>query len=102
MALTLAQRDALTSSDAFLARVRQALRHYAVYERDNASATQSQKVWSALALDQHRVPQMAADMAGEVVEDAAIAGSSVGDASDVSDASVSAAVEAICLKYTGA
>ena len=102
MALTLAQRDTLTTTDAFLGRIRQALRHYACYTRDNSGATNDQKAWAALALSQHRVPQMASDMAGEVVEDPNIVAAAQADASDVPDANVSAAVEAICLKYTGA
>ena len=41
-------------------------------------------------------------MAGQLVQDPAFAGSTTGDASDVTDAALESAVEKICLNYNGA
>ena len=48
---------------------------------------------------QGRAPQIAANMARQLVQDAAFTGSTAGDASDVTDAALESAVEKICLAY---
>lgn len=103
MALNLLQKDRLTVSPDFLARGRQAVREFAKYLRDiGQSATQEQQDWAALVLEGRRAPQIAADMAGELVTDAKFSAATAEDASDVVDAEFKAAVEAICTKYSGA
>lgn len=101
MALTLAQKDALTTSAALLGRVRQACREYAAYLRAlGGSATAEQSAWARQVLETGRVAQIAADLAGELVTDSAFADASDPDASDVADSALKAAVEAIAVKYT--
>lgn len=102
MALTYAQLDTLTANAAFLGRVRNALRHYANYLLNLQGVTNAQLGWVSSVFYQGRCAQIAADMAGQLVQDPAFAGSTTGDASDVTDAALEAAVEKICLSYNGA
>lgn len=101
MALTYAQLDTLTTNAAFLGRVRNALRHYANYLL-NLPGTNAQLGWCNSVFYQGRCAQIAANMAGQLVQDPAFAGSTTGDASDVTDAALESAVEKICLNYNGA
>jgi hypothetical protein len=100
MALSLLQKDTLTTNATQLARTRQALREYAKYLKDIGNgATQAQKDWSAQVLESRRAPQIAVDMQGELVTDSKFASAANADATDVVDAEFKSAVEAICLKY---
>jgi hypothetical protein len=102
MALTYAQLDALTTNAAFLARVRSAVASHAQYWKGNNQASISTQQWVAIVFwAGGQCAQIAADMARELVEDSKFTGSSVGDGSDVTDANLQAAVDAICEKYVG-
>lgn len=100
MALTYSQLDALTTNDSFLGRVRNSLRHYANY-LVSGTPTDAQRWWCGLVFYQGHCAQIAADMAGQLVQDGAFAGSTAADASDVTDAALEGAVEKICLNYIG-
>lgn len=100
MALTYSQLDTLTTTDAFLGRVRNALRHYANYLL-NLPGTPAQLTWCHDVYQGGKCAQIAADMAGQLVQDAAFTGAVNADASDVTDAALEAAVEKICLSYSG-
>lgn len=103
MALTYAQLDTLTTNAAFLGRVRNSLRHYANYLLNLQGATNVQLGWvNSVFFQEGRCAQIAADMAGQLVQDAAFTASTTGDASDVTDAALESAVEKICLSYNGA
>lgn len=99
MALSYSQLDTLTTTDSFLGRVRSACRHYANYLINLQGATQEQLSWANRIFFQGRCAQIAADMAGQLVQDAAFDASTLADASDVTDASLESAVEKICLSY---
>ena len=99
MALTFAQLDALTTNDTFLARVRSAVAGHAHYWESNPSATDAQKAWCGNIFTGGRCAQVAANLARELVEDSKFTGSSAGDGSDVTDADLQSAVDAICEKY---
>ena len=100
MGLTLAELDALTTNDAFLARVRQAVRERAAYVRGLPGASDAEKAWEARVLQGQRAAQIAANMAGELVCDGAFAGLANADASDLTDSSLKTAVETYCEKYS--
>jgi len=102
MALTYAQLDALTTNVSFLGRVRNSLRHYANYLLNLQGVTNTQLGWCNSVFYQGRCAQIAANMAGQLVQDAAFTASTTGDASDVTDAALESAVEKICLNYNGA
>lgn len=97
--LTYSQLDALTTNDSFLGRVRNACRHYANYLLNLQGATPQQLGWANSVFIQCRAPQIAANMAGQLVQDAAFANAANSDASDVTDSDLEAAVEKICLAY---
>lgn len=99
MALTYAQLDALTTLDAFLARVRTAVANHAHYWEASAAATNAQLQWCAQVFISGRCAQIAADMARELVQDTKFTSAVNADASDVTDASLQTAVDAICEKY---
>jgi len=101
MALTYAQLDTLTANSGFLGRVRNALRHYANY-LISGTPTDNQRWWAGLVFYQGRCAQIAADMAGELVQDDAFSTTSQADAGDVTDTAIQTAVEKICLNYIGA
>lgn len=99
MALTLTQKDALATNATFLGRVRQAIRQHATY-LIALPGTQTQLDWAAHVFwAARRCDQMAADMAGELTTQPNVANSETGDGSDVTDANLQAAVDAICEKY---
>ena len=100
MALTYSQLDALTTNDSFLGRVRNSLRHYANY-LISGTPTDDQRWWCTLVFYKGRCTQIAANMAGQLVQDAAFANSTAVDASDVTDTALESAVEKICMNYTG-
>lgn len=99
MALSYAQLDALTTNAAFLGRVRSAVSSHAEYWLNNVSHTPTQLSWITQVFTNGRCAQIAANMARELCEDAAITGSSTGDGSDVLDPALQAAVDKICEKY---
>jgi len=99
VALTYSQLDALTTNDSFLGRVRNSCRHYANYLLNLQGATQQQLGWVNSVFFQQRAAQIAANMAGQLVQDAAITSAANVDASDVTDAALESAVEKICLSY---
>lgn len=99
MALTYAQLDALTTTDAFLGRVRTAVAGHAHYWESNPGATDAQKQWCDQVFINGRCPQIAADMARELVQDGKFTSATAADASDVTDADLQSAVDAICEKY---
>lgn len=99
MALTYAQRDTLTTNANFLGRVRTAVRKHAT-SLLAGTPTSAQLAWAAnVYYSARRSNQIAADMAPQLCEDPAITGSSTGDGSDVTDASLQGAVDVICEKY---
>lgn len=101
MALTYAQCDALTTNATFLGRVRTAVRAHATYLIAlGVGATQAQKDWAAAVYwSGHRDAQIAADLAPQVSRDPTVTGSTTGDGSDITDAALQAAVDAICENY---
>lgn len=102
MALSYAQLDALTTNTTFLGRVRTAVAGHAHYWRDNGAATPAQQQWVAVVFwSGERCAQIAADLARELVMDSKFTGSTTGDGSDVTDADLQAAVDAICERYLG-
>lgn len=101
MALSLAQKDALTTNDSFLARVRQSVRQHAVY-LIALPGNATQLDWANLMVGpNNRAGQAAADLAGRLVCDSAVADSTTGDASDVTDTALQTAVDTICEEYRG-
>lgn len=100
MALTYSQLDSLTTNASFLGRVRTALGYYANYLL-NGTPTTLQRDWCGRVF---YVPgncaQMAANMAPQLVQDAAFVNSTTGDGSDVTDAALQTAVEKICTIYS--
>lgn len=100
MALTLAQRDTITTDAAFLGRVRQAVRQHATTLLAG-SPTTAQTNWAANVFwSGRRSNQIAADLAPQLANDPAVANSSTGNGSDITDASLQAAVDVICEKYS--
>lgn len=99
MALTYAQLDTLTTTDAFLGRVRNACRHYANYMLNLPTPTAEQISWADAVFTGGRCAQKAANMAGQLVQDAAFTNAVNADASDVTDAALESAVEKICMAY---
>lgn len=101
MALTLAQKDALTTNATFLGRVRQAVRDHAAFIVALAGgATAAQKDWKNRVFGPNLgAAQIAANLAGQLVTDPAVANSSTGDGSDVTDANLKSAVDTICEGY---
>lgn len=102
MALTLAQRDVLTTNNDFLSRVRAALGKQRQYYLDlGGGSTQAQKDWAAnLFWAGRRLAQVAANLTPQLVQNAAIYGATNPDASDVSDDALQGAVGAICGSYS--
>ena len=101
MALTLAQKDDLTTDTAFIGRCRQALREHAAYiVALGGGATTAQTDWKNQIFDGNRAAQATANMMGELVCDVAVAGSSNGTGSDVTDANLKTAVDTICEHYS--
>lgn len=99
MALTLAQKDALTVNDSFLGRVRQAVRQHAAFLLA-LPGDAGQLAWADLMIgSNNRAVQVAADLAGRLTTDPAIADATNPDASDVSDTSLQTAVSTICEGY---
>lgn len=98
MALTYAQLDTLTTTDAFLGRIRNACRHYANY-LISGTPTAEQQSWADSVFTGGRCAQKAANMAGQLVQDAAFTNAVNADASDVTDAALESAVEKICMSY---
>ncbi len=99
MALTYTQLDALTTNATFLGRVRTAVRKHAT-SLLAGSPTAAQVSWCADVFQTgKRSNQIAADLAPQLCGDPAITGSSTGDGSDVTDASLQGAVDVICEKY---
>ncbi len=101
MALTLAQRDALTTNDKFLSRVRAAVRHRASVVLANLkTATQAQSDWAARVFWASNCScEIANRMAGQLTNDPVIIAAKDADGSDITDAALQGAVEAICEKY---
>lgn len=99
MALTYAQLDTLTTTDAFLGRVREALRYKANYILTSQSPTQSDVSWSNTVFYEGRCYSKAAAMAGQLVQDAAFTGAVQPDASDITDSALQDAVNKICMGY---
>jgi hypothetical protein len=100
MALSYTQLDGLTTNASFLGRVREAVAYHAHYLRDMVGATQAQKDWVAQVFIVGRCAQVAANLAWELVQDSKITSAVNADASDVTDANIQTAVDAICEKYT--
>lgn len=102
MALTLAQRDVLTTNNDFLSRVRAAVGKQAQYYLDlGESATTAQKDWAANVFWAGlRLNQIAANMAPQLVQNATVYGAAQPDASDVTDDALQGAVGAICGSYS--
>ena len=99
MALTLAQRDALTTNTTFLGRVREAVRQHATTLLAG-SPTNAQRDWAATVYwGGKKGSQIAADLAPQLSCDPAITASLVGDGTDITDSSLQAAVDVICEKY---
>ena len=99
MALTYTQLDALTVDATFLGRVRAAVRKHATTLLAG-TPTAAQLSWASnVYWGARRSNQIAADMAPQLVNDPAIANSSTGTGSDVTDAALQAAVDVICEKY---
>lgn len=104
MALSLQQKDKLTTSGDFLSRVRQAVRDRAAYRLAGGGApTQQQTDWAKRALRSNQAAQIAANMAGELVCDATFAtatynATGAGDV-DTTDASLSTAVSTYAESY---
>lgn len=98
MPLTYLERDQLASNENFIARIRTALRDIASYHRNNPGSNQIQKNWSRAILENGAVSAVAAACAGEVSVDPAFANSDA-TASNVTDSSLKAAVEAVALRY---
>jgi hypothetical protein len=91
--------DALTTNTTFLGRVRTAVRNHATTLLAGTPTT-VQRDWSTnVYYAGKRSNQIAADLAPQVVEDPAIKNSTTGDASDVTDAALQAAVDVICENY---
>ncbi len=101
MALTYAQLDALTTNATFLGRVRSAVAGHAHYWEANVNATPATVNWCQQVFVQRKCAQIAADVARELCQDSKFTGSSTGDGSDVTDANLQSAVDAICEKYSG-
>lgn len=104
MALSLQQKDKLTTSADFLSRVRQAVRDRAAYRlAGGGSPTQQQTDWAKRALRSNQAGQIAANLAGELVCDVAFNAATynatgTGDV-DTTDANISAAVSTYCENY---
>lgn len=100
MALTLAQKDALAVNTTFLARVRQAVAEYAAY-LIALPGTAPQLAWAnTVFAGGIRRNQIAANLTPELVCNPTVSDSTAGDGSDITDANLKTAVEAVCLKYT--
>lgn len=99
MALTYAQKDALTTTAAFLSRVNQAVAYHAKYVEGLASPTAAQLSWVHDVFIGCKCTQKSANLARELVQDPAFATTSLADASDVTDTALQGAVDAICEKY---
>ena len=99
MALTLAQRDALTTNAAFIARCRQAAASRAQFDLTNVGATQAQKAWAQNMFYSQRLAQAVANMMPELCTDPAVTGSTTGDGSDITDANLQTAVQTYCESY---
>lgn len=100
MALTLAQRDALTTDPQFLSRVREAIRAHAVFVVAlGPNAPGGQQQWAERALTGSVAATIAGLLVGRLVEDPAIAGASDEGATDVTDTALRAAVDPICEFY---
>lgn len=102
MALTLAQRDVLSTNNDFLSRLRGALSKQGQYYLDvGEAATAAQKDWAAnLFWAGRRLNQVAADMAPQLTATGTIVGASQPDASDVTDEQFQGAVASICDRYS--
>lgn len=99
MALTYTQLDTLTVDATFLSRVRSAVRKHATTLLAG-TPTPAQASWASnVYWGNRRSNQIAADMTPQLVNDPAIANSSTGNGSDVTDAALQGAVDAICEKY---
>lgn len=99
MALNLAQRDALTTNAAFIARCRTAVADRAEFHINNAGSSTSQKAWAANMLRGGKLAQATANLMPELCTDPAVKNSTTGDGSDVTDAALLAAVQAYCENY---
>lgn len=102
MALTLAQRDVLSTNADFLSRVRGALSKQGQYYLDlGAGATDAQRDWAAnLFWAGRRLNQIAADLAQQLTAVGSIVAASSPDASDVNDDTFQGAVASICDHYS--
>lgn len=98
MALTYEQLDALTTNATFLGRVREAVAYHANYVL-NLPGSASQVSWAGRVFQGQACAQIAANLARELCQDAAITASATGDGSDVTDAALQAAVDKICEGY---
>lgn len=99
MALTLSQRDTLTTNTTFLGRVRTAVRYHASFLLAG-TPTPAQLSWCARVFwSGMRSSQIAADLAPQLCNDPAVTNSSVGDGSDITDTNLQAAVDIICENY---
>lgn len=106
MALSLLQKNQLTTATQFLARVTQAVRERAAYRLiGGGEPTQTHIDWAKRALLSNRASQIAADCAGQLVTDGAFdsvnfSGSSPEEFDvDITDQNLKVAVEAYCENY---
>jgi hypothetical protein len=99
MALTYAQLDTLSQNATFLGRVRSAISQYAAFWIGNAGATQQQKDWATNAFYSGRLATIASNIMHQLTQDPAVTGSTTGDGSDITDANLQNAVNAIVLNY---
>lgn len=102
MSLTYTQLDSLTTNATFLGRVRQAVASHANYYLNFQGASAATLAWCSECFVGKKCDQMAADMARQLVQDAAVTGSTTGDGSDITDAALQGAVDKICELYHGA
>jgi hypothetical protein len=99
MPLTLAQRDALTTNAAFVARCRQAVAARAQFNLVNNAASAQQKAWASNMFFAARLAQATANMMPQLCTDGAVTGSAVGDGSDITDAALLGAAQTYCESY---
>ncbi len=101
MALTLAQRDGLTTTETFLGRVRAAVRHRAsVILANPTTVTVQQSDWAARVFwASNCACDIAGKMAGQLTNNPVVIAAKNPDGSDITDAALQGAVEAICEKY---
>ena len=99
MALSLAQRDTLTTNGAFIGRCRQAVAARAQFLIVSAGATPAQKAWAQNMFIGGKLAQATANMMPQLCTDAAITGSTTGDGSDITDAALQTAAQTYCESY---